>query len=114
VTGVQTCALPIYPGEPARVLDCAELRAPPLRQVAGHLGEADQATVRITQRSYDHIRPEETAVLPDSPALILDAPVLLGDLQHPAGLARGNVLLGIEDREVPPDDFLGRVPLQPR
>src|SRR5690606_24126389 len=73
-------------GEPARVLDCAELRAPPLRQVAGHLGEADQATVRITQRSDDHIRPEETAVLPDSPALILDAPVLLGDLQLPAGL----------------------------
>jgi hypothetical protein len=83
----------------------------PLGQVARHLGEAEQAPGLVAQRGDHDVRPEALAVPLHPPPLVLEAAFARRDLQlalRPAAVERG---LGIEHREMPADDLLGRVAL---
>ncbi|HEU4579628.1 MAG TPA: hypothetical protein VFS67_15325 [Polyangiaceae bacterium] len=94
-------------GERAQPLLCV----PALGQVARHLREADQRTFGMTERRDHDVRPEPRAILPDAPALALEASLALGHLQlrvadrFPVDLRR------IEHREVLADDLLREIPL---
>src|SRR5687768_12703624 len=73
-----------------------ELGLAPLGNVAGDLGEADEAAVIVADRIDDNIRPEQRPVLADAPALRLEAALLDRGLQG-AGREPGRaVLLGVE------------------
>ncbi|CAA9552899.1 MAG: hypothetical protein AVDCRST_MAG79-2843 [uncultured Thermoleophilia bacterium] len=89
------------------------LGRPPLGEVPRHLAEAEERPGLVTQRRDDHVRPERDAVLPDAPALVLDATVGRGARQLPLGLSAADVLVRIEPGVVGPDDLLGPVALEP-
>ena len=81
--------------------------------VAGDLGEPGEPVVVVEQGGDDHVGPELRSVLADPPALSLDAPV--GDRGGQLGRrdAGRNVTGRVENREVPTDDLLRPVPLDP-
>src|SRR5439155_24303828 len=80
-------------------------------EIAGDLGETDQAAVAIQHPADDDVGPEAGAVLAHAPALALESAVAGRDLQLHVALA--GVLGRVEAREVPPDDLLGAVSLDP-
>src|SRR5207244_12208734 len=89
------------------------LRRFPFRQVAGDLGKADRPACGIADRVDDAVRPKPRAVFAHPPAFALE-PALARRRRQPA--LRQTcclVLLRIEDREVPADDFLAAVSLDP-
>src|SRR5262249_34433817 len=89
------------------------LELAPLGQVARHLGEADQPTLTVEDARDDDVGPEAPAVLAEAPAQVLEATVARRDLELELALARANVLLGVEGREVLADDLVGAPALDP-
>ena len=103
---------------PARLLGARQrdplLLVPfPLRQIARDLREPDQSPVVIANGGDHHVGPETRAVLPDAPALVFEPAVARRSFQLPLALARPDILLGIEAREVLADDLVGGVALEP-
>ena len=93
-------------GEPLLALAQGVLASLALGEVAGDLPEADQVAVGIPDRGDHHVGPEARPVLADPPSLVLERAVGGGDGQLPVGLARLEVLLRVEDREVLADDLV--------
>jgi len=81
--------------------------------VAGHLREAAEAPILVAQRGDDDARPERRAVLANADPLVLAPPLGSGDGELALGLARPDILFGVEPREVAAHDLLGAVPLDP-
>ena len=99
--------------EPALALEPALLE-PPLGQVAGDLGEADELAVVIAHRVDDRQRPEPVAVGAHPPAFRLEPPGPRRGGKRLLGKLSGLVVGGKELRERLPDDLLSAVPLEPR
>src|SRR5579872_918547 len=81
-----------------------------LGHVAGHFGEAKQSAIPA-DRVDQHLRPEQGAILADTPALGGEAAGFRRCLQGTVWDAGGAVLFGVEAGEVLPDDFVGRIAL---
>lgn len=81
-----------------------------LGDVAGHLGEADQAAV-LVDRVDDHAGAETAAVLAHAPSLGLEAALLAGSPQSQVRQSAGHVLGCVEPREMLADDLAGAVAL---
>ena len=64
------------------------------------------------QRDDHDVGPEAGAVLADPPAFVLEPAVGGGDLKLPVRLAGGDLLRGVEHREVPSDDLICSVALE--
>ncbi len=90
-----------------------ELGLTPFRQVPRHLGEADQFAGVIANGVDHHARPEPSPVLAQPPAFREEPPFAAGCLQRPPGELHRDVLGRIEGGEVPSDDLLGRIALDP-
>jgi hypothetical protein len=88
------------------------LGLPPFGEVARDLGEAQQRARRAADGIDDHMRPEVRAVLAHPPAFGLELAGALGRLQRGRRNAACDVLLGIEQREVPADHFPGCIALE--
>src|SRR6185369_6548557 len=102
------------PNEHAKaLLALAERLLPslPRREVARHLGEADEPAARIAEWGDDDARPEARTILSDAPSLVPDLSLTLGREELGLGLSRCQIFGRVEDREVPADDLVGRVPL---
>ena len=67
----------------------------------------------VAQGRDDDIGPEAGAILANPPALVLHAPIPDRGREFRLRLAMIEVLGGIEDREVPADDLLGLIALDP-
>ena len=80
-------------------------------QVTSDLREATQVAFPVPQGRDDDVRPKQRAVLPHSPALVLEAAFGLGDLEFVSGPAPVDGLLGVEAGEVLTDDLLSPVAL---
>ena len=93
-------------GEPLLALAQGVLASLPLGEVAGDLPEADQMAVGVPDRGDHDVGPEAGPVLADPPSLVLERAVGGGDGQLPIRLARLEVVLRVEDREVPADDLI--------
>src|SRR5438093_4125050 len=93
----------------------AQLRfgPPALGQIPGHLGEADQGPLRVPNRRDHHIGPEAGAVLADAPPFVLELPVPDRPIQLPLRLSLSHVLRQIEAGEVPAENLLCTVSLDP-
>ena len=89
-----------------------ELGFAALGNVPGDLGEADELAV-LVDGVDDDAGPEEGAVLADAPAFLFIAALFPGNSQGAQRLAVGAVDFGIEAGEVLPDDFVGRITLDP-
>ena len=89
-----------------------ELGFAALGNVPGDLGEADELAV-LVDGVDDDAGPEEGAVLADAPAFLLVAALFPGNAQGAERLAVGAVDFGVETGKVLPDDFVGRVTLDP-
>ena len=85
----------------------------PVGDVLGDLGEADQLSVRIADRIDDDMGAEALAVLAHAPALALELALFCRRLQDMGREARSAVLFGKEAREIPADDLLGLIALEP-
>ena len=85
------------------------LRVAPLGDVAGDLGEADQLALLVADGVDDDVGKKLRAVLAHAPGLRLELAGGGGGRQRAVGQASGAVLVGVEHREVPADDFLGGV-----
>ena len=83
------------------LLFCRQQGAPPLGEVARHLGEADQRAVVLADGREDAVGPEAGAVAAHAPALVLGPRLPLGLLEEPLGQAGPDRLGRVEDREVP-------------
>src|SRR5690606_29904893 len=81
--------------------------------VAGDLGEADQAPVIVVDRIDDHVRPEQAAVLAAAQALLFIFALLARLRQRAGRLAAGPVLIGVEAREMLADALARPVALDP-
>src|SRR5215210_1687358 len=79
---------------------------PLLGYVTRYLGETAQPPLLVFERRDEHARPESGAVPAHLPALFLVSPFIPRYLQLALGLPALDVLLGIEDREVPPQYLL--------
>src|SRR5207248_1600750 len=60
-------------------------------------------------RADDHVGPEAAAVLAEAPAFVLEAAVAGRGDELELALARVYVVVGVEHREVLPDDLVGAV-----
>src|SRR5438045_558018 len=100
-------------GKPARITHRTLLGVFSLREIARHLREPEQLTLRVEERGDDDIRPEARSIFPNPPAFVLETPLARGHLQLPRWLAALDVLLGIEVREVASDDLSGLVAFDP-
>jgi hypothetical protein len=96
---------------PARSLSLV-LRLLALGDVAHHLGEPAQLTLRVAHGGDGHVGPEARAVLSHALAFF---PVLAGDagdLQLPSGLRREVLVRRKQAGVVPPADLVGAPPGQ--
>ena len=84
-----------------------------LGHVPGDLGEPGETAVLVEASRDHHIGPEAGAVFADPPAELLVGAGTGGFGQLHLGLARLDVLARVERREVPADDLLGSVALDP-
>ena len=84
-----------------------------LGEVARHLGEAPQRARVVPDGGDRHVGPEEGPVLPDPPRLFPVVPDRGGHRQLVLRVSRPHVVGTIEGREVPPDDLIGPVALDP-
>src|SRR5208337_4989274 len=77
-------------GAAGKLLACERLfalfRFASFREIACHLREADDVSLRVLQRRDDDARPETRAVLAHAPALVLEAPVTMESLEDAIGL----------------------------
>src|SRR5205814_8805554 len=85
----------------------------PLREVSRDLAESAQATRFVSECGDHHACPKPRAILAHAPALLLVATLALGDLELPLRLAVSDLFFRVEDREVPADDLVGGVALDP-
>ena len=90
-----------------------ELGVPSLGDVARDLRKAKQLAVRVADRVDDDVRPEQSAVLAHPPTLGLVAALLGRRAERAVSRAGRAIGLGVEDRDVPADDLVGRVALDP-
>ena len=87
------------------------LSRPPLRQVAGDLGEADEFHAAPDRINHD-VGPEPGAVLAESPALSLKPPRFSSGCKCTLRKPCLPVLRRIELREMHAEDFFGGIPLE--
>ena len=87
------------------------LRLVPLGDVPGDLRETDHLAILAGDRVDDHVGAKSRAVLAHAPALGLEVALASGHLEAALRGPRGLVFLGVELREMLPDDLFGRVPL---
>ena len=87
------------------------LAGPALGQVAGDLGEADEAAAVVADGGDDDVGPEARAVLAQPPALQLVFADIGGLGEGACRNAGGAVGLGIEAREMLADDLLALIAL---
>ncbi len=85
-----------------------------LGEVAGDLGEAEQVALRVDDRIDDHMGPEPRAVFPYPPSLAFEAACARGFFQRSLGKFLRTVRLGVEGGEVPAENLVSLVPLEPR
>jgi hypothetical protein len=83
-----------------------------LADVAGDLSEADQLAGLVVDGIDDDAGPEAGAVLANAPAFGFELAFLGGGPQRFRRNAGCLILLGIEAREVAPDDLVGLVALE--
>jgi len=82
-----------------------------LGHVAGHFGKADELAVVVADRIDHRAHPKAGAILADAPPLALKFALAARGFEHSfrhPGLA---VFLGVEHREVLPENILGRIAL---
>ncbi len=89
-----------------------ELGFAALGNVPGDLGETDEVAV-LVDGIDDDAGPEEGAVLADAPAFLLVAALFPGDAQGAERLAVRAVDFGVEAGEMLPNNFVGRIALDP-
>jgi hypothetical protein len=82
-----------------------------LGEISGHLGEPGQLASFVAERRDHHVGPESRSVLPNPPALVLEASCVRGGAQLELGESPGDQLARVEDGEVLPDDLGGGVAL---
>jgi hypothetical protein len=82
----------------------------PVRNVPSDLGETDQLTSIVANGVDHYVRPEAATVLAQAPAFRLPTTFGRRLLQGFAGDARLPLLLGIETREVVPEDLVAYNP----
>ena len=82
-------------------------------QIARHLPEPHEVAAVVAQGRDDHVGPEPAAVLTDAPALSLVTPGQTSGLQDPLRQTVGHLLGRIEHREMPADDLVRLIALQP-
>jgi hypothetical protein len=97
-------------GEPA-LLFLERADAPARGQVARHLHEPLVAAFAVVDRGDHHVRPEPAAVLAQAPALVLEPALSERDVEFVPRPVDVELLLRVEDREVPADDLGGVVAL---
>ncbi len=85
----------------------------PLGQVAGDLGVADQAALRVADRIDDHVGPEPAASLADAPALVFEAALFPRRAKGGFRQAGRLVLVSVETGEVLSEDLFLAVALEP-
>jgi hypothetical protein len=83
----------------------------PFRDIARHLGKADQLASIVMDRIDHDACPEPTAILADAPALGLMAPFRLRSQERAHRHAFPLILLRVETREVLSDDIFGAITL---
>ena len=76
-----------------------------VRDVADDLAEPAQCPRIVSERSDRNVREEFGAVLADSPAFLLDPAIAVRAGEVRCGLARGDIVGGVEDREIAADDL---------
>src|SRR5215217_3489053 len=76
-----------------------------LREVAGHLGEADEVVPLVEHWPYEAAGPEARSVVSHVPALVLGPALFSGLLKFPLGSTALTVLGGEEDVPVLADDL---------
>src|ERR1700722_1813706 len=84
-----------------------------LSHIARHLRIASQHSFGITQRTNDHIGPEERTILAHPPSLFFEPARLPGNAQ---GALRGSLIRRarrIKTRKMLADNPLARIPLDP-
>src|SRR6266545_4128806 len=96
---------------PALLLERLHALAP--GEVARDLGEPAQGAGRVVHGRDDHVGPEAGAVLADAPSLVLEPARPAGHLQLVVRPARGHLLGRVEHGEMPSDDLLAPVALDP-
>ena len=84
-----------------------------LGHVAGDLGEAEQLSVLVEDPVDHDAGPEPRPVLAQPPAFALEPPLARGGSDLAFGFASGAVFRGEKDREMPPDDFVRGIALDP-
>ena len=85
----------------------SEVRLPAFGDVASDLGEADELADVVIDRVDDHIGPETLAALADAPAFLLETPLPGRDFERCLRFAVLPVFLGVEQRKILADDFVG-------
>src|SRR5207237_889460 len=80
-----------------------------LGEVPRDLGEGDELALGVAERGDGDAGPETRAVLADAPAFFLEASFARCYFQLALGLRGGDVLGGVQDREVLADDLVGSV-----
>src|SRR6266699_2657823 len=81
-------------------------------RVAGELRESKQAPLGVAQSSDDYVGPKARPVFADSPAVVFTLSMPHRSGQNMSGLIIHTVFLGVEDGEVPSDDFFRRITFQ--
>jgi hypothetical protein len=84
-----------------------------LRHVPGDLAEPAELSGRVADRGQQHVGPESGPILAHPPAGLVRSPLPLRPAQQRARQVLRPVLGGVERREVPPDDLVRAVALDP-
>ncbi len=82
-----------------------------LGEIAGDLGETDEGSRLIPDRSDDDVGPEVRPIFSQSRSFLLESPLSRGDFQFVLRVADRDVFGPVKDREMPADDFVGGVAL---
>jgi hypothetical protein len=82
-------------------------------EIARDLPVATQHAVLIAERGNHDVCPEPASVFADPPPLVLEPALSSGNRKLACRLAREHILGWVEDREMPPDDLLRPIPLNP-
>src|SRR6478672_931194 len=82
------------------------LGEPAFGEIASNFRESHVHSGVIAKGGDDDVRPEARSVLADAPSLFLETAFLDRDLELPGGLVARDLLVRIENREMPPDDLV--------
>ena len=80
-----------------------------LRQIPGHLREADELSALVAQGGDHRVRPEPAAIAPNPPSLVFHPSLGVRDLELPIGLSSGEIFFNVETGEGFAEDLLARV-----